>query len=316
MKKRTVITGLILAASLALTACGANSVNKNNTKEAAQAQNGAVTFTDALGRSVTVDHPKRVVSLLGSFTDEWLLAGGEVVGAVSDSFTSTDYTLDPSVVDVGSHMTPDAEKIISTAPDFIIATQAMDGQVALKDTFEQAGITVAYFDVDNFDDYADMMKVLTNITGREDLYQQNVTEVSKQIADAKAKANGSKPRVLFIRAASTSVKVKGSEGTVSGEILADLDTVNIADSNSALEDLSIEAIVAADPDFIFVTTQGSEKAGLANVEKLLTTNPAWSSLTAVKNGRYHVLDKTLYNSKPNEKWGEAYAHLAEILYAK
>jgi iron complex transport system substrate-binding protein len=53
---------------------------------------------------------------------------------------------------------------------------------------------------------------------------------------------------------------------------------------------------------------------MENVEKLLKSNAVWSSLTAVKNDRYYVLDKTLYNNKPNKRWGEAYQQLADILY--
>ena len=104
--------------------------------------------------------------------------------------------------------------------------------------------------------------------------------------------------------------------TRGGEILKDLGCVNIADSDtSLLDDLSLEAIVVADPDYIFVTTQGNDTdAAIRNIDKLLTSNPAWSSLTAVKQGRYYVLDKKLYNLKPNAKWGEAYKQLADILY--
>jgi iron complex transport system substrate-binding protein len=53
---------------------------------------------------------------------------------------------------------------------------------------------------------------------------------------------------------------------------------------------------------------------MSNVEKNLTDNPAWSSLKAVQNGQYYVLDKRLYNQKPNARWGEAYEKLADILY--
>ena len=35
-----------------------------------------VTFTDDLGRTVTVDQPERVAALLGSFAQIWMLAGG------------------------------------------------------------------------------------------------------------------------------------------------------------------------------------------------------------------------------------------------
>ena len=132
----------------------------------------------------------------------------------------------------------------------------------------------------------------------------------------KQRADGSKPTVLFLRAASSNVKAKGSDGNVCGEMLADLGCVNIADSDeSLLDDLSMEAIIAADPQYIFVTIQGNDSdAAMKNVEELLTSNPAWASLSAVKNDHYYILDKRLFNLKPNAKWGEAYKQLADILY--
>ena len=50
------------------------------------------------------------------------------------------------------------------------------------------------------------------------------------------------------------------------------------------------------------------------LEKTLFSNPAWETLTAVKEGRYHVMEQNLYNLKPNGRWGEAYEKLADILY--
>ena len=98
-------------------------------------------------------------------------------------------------------------------------------------------------------------------------------------------------------------------------MLADLGCVNIADSDkSLLDDLSLEAIVAEDPDYIFVTTQGNDtEAAMKNFNKLVSDNPVWSSLRAVKESRYYVLDKKLYNLKPNAQWGKAYKQLADIL---
>lgn len=274
-----------------------------------------VTFTDDLDREIEVDSPERVVTLLGSFCDEWLLAGGTVVGTANDTFTNYDFGFGDEVVDIGSTHEPDVEKILSVEPDFVIASAKLDAQVELKDTFEKAGITVAYLDVDDFGDYLRTLDIFTQITGEKENFDKYGTEVSKEIEQAKSKIDGRRPTVLFIRAAASSVKVKGSKGIVGGEILADLDTDNIADSNSLLEDLSMEAIIAADPDYIFVTTQGSDlDAALANVDELMISNPAWNSLKAVKNGNYYVLDKLLYNSKPNARWGEAYRYLADILY--
>ena len=245
-----------------------------------------------------------------------MLAGGNVVAAANDSWESLGLDLDGSVVNLGSILEPDVEQLIAAEPDFVIASANTDADVAMEETLTQAGITVAYFDVANFEDYLNMLSICTQITGRDDLYQKNGLDVQKEVEEMKQRADGSNPTVLFLRAASSNVKAKGSDGNVCGEMLADLGCVNIADSDeSLLDDLSMEAIIAADPQYIFVTIQGNDSdAAMKNVEDLLTSNPAWASLTAVKNDHYYILDKRLFNLKPNAKWGEAYKQLADILY--
>lgn len=317
MKKELIkIMGVILMTVTVLSGCGEKETQSMETEQPTEEE--GVTFTDDLGREVTIDHPQRVATMLGSFTDVWMLAGGEVVAAAGDSWTSLDLDLGEDVVDIGSFLEPDVELLIAAEPDFVIASANTDGNLELEETFRDAGITVAYFSVANFSQYLHMLDICTQITGREDLYEKNGLEVQKKIEEVKTRIDGSAPSVLFLRAASTNVKAKGSKDTVGGEILADLGCVNIADSDeSLLEDLSMEAIIAADPAYIFVTTHGTDtQAAMAVVEDQLLNNPAWNTLTAVQEGRYYVLDKSLYNLKPNARWGEAYEKLADILYPK
>ncbi len=278
-------------------------------------QNG-FTFTDDLGREVTVDAPERVAALLGSFTDTWLLAGGEVCAAANDSWESLGLPLGEDVVNLGSILEPDVEKLIDAEPDFVLASANTEGHLGLEDVLKKADIPVAYFAVSCFEEYLHMLDVCTQITGRRDLYEQNGIRVKEEIARIKERVDGSAPTVLFLRAASANVKAKGSKGTVCGEMLKDLGCVNIADSDKGLlEDLSMEAIIAGDPDHIFVTVQGNDQeAAMENVEEMLVSDPAWATLKAVQNGNYHVLDKRLFNLKPNARWGEAYGQLADILY--
>lgn len=304
--------GILIFSALLFVGCGAQQDGDAQNSEEPE----GYSFTDDLGREVTVSGHERVAALLGSFTDIWITSGGEVVAAANDSWTSLELNLDESVVNVGSILEPDVEKIIEAQPDLILASANTAADVALEETFEKAGITVAYFNVSNFEDYLRMLKICTDITGRADLYEQNGLEVQRQIEAVRQRIDGREPRILFLRASSSNVKAKGSKDTVGGEMLADLGCINIADSDeSLLDDLSMEAIIAANPDYIFVTTQGTDtQAAYNSIERLLTENPAWNSLTAVREGRYYVLDKRLYNLKPNAKWGEAYEQLADILY--
>lgn len=294
---------------------------KREEETAAQEETG-ITFIDDIGRTVTVESHDRVVTLIGSFTDVWLLAGGEVVGAANDSWSSFDLDLGTDVVNVGSHVEPDIEKIIAAKPDLVIASANTDADIDMEKILTNAGITVAYFSVSNFNEYMNMLEICTDITGRKDLFAANGTEVQAQVNTARERVNQRNlvgkeaPTIVFLRASASSVKAKGSYGNVGGEMLADLGCINIADDDdSLLDDLSMEAIIAADPDFIFVTTQGTDaEAVQRNIEETLLNNPAWNQLTAVKNGRYFILEKELYNLKPNAKWGEAYLKLADMLY--
>ena len=317
MKKMILKTlAVCLGACLLFTGCSSSGNEQAATQEETEVSSTAVTFTDALGREVTVDNPQRVVTLIGSFTDVWLLAGGEVVGACDDSWASLNLDLPEGVINTGKGAEPNLENILSAEPDFVIASVNTSSNVELLDTFDELGITCAYFDVSTFEDYLSMLKICTDITGRSDLYEKNGLDVQKQIEEAEARADGSAPTVLYLRTSTKSIQAKTSEGNVCGEILANLGCVNVADSDETLlESLSLEAIMRADPDYIFVTPQGTDKeAALANIEETFTSNPAWQSLTAVKEGRYYVLDPYLYNLKPNERWGESYEKMADILY--
>lgn len=297
---------------------------KKEEEESLLAEEAGITFIDDIGRNVTVESHDRVITMIGSFTDIWLLAGGEVVGAANDSWDSFDLNLGADVVNIGSHVEPDVEKIIAAKPDLVIASANTDADVKMEKLLVDSGITVAYFSVSNFNEYMNMLEICTDITGRKDLYARNGTEVQKQVDMARELVNQRNlegkeaPKIVFLRASASSIKAKGSYGNVGGEILADLGCINIADDDdSLLDDLSMEAIIAANPDFIFVTTQGKDADAIQrNIEETLLNNPAWSSLSAVKNGRYFVLEKELYNLKPNARWGEAYQKLADILYGE
>ncbi len=279
---------------------------------------GSILVVDHLEQSFSVQPPQRVACLIGSFTDVWLLAGGEdtLVASAGDAWTSLGLDLGEDVVNLGSVAEPNLELLLAAEPDFVLASLNTKADVALLDTFEELGIPVAYFQVTGFQDYLELLAVCTDLTGQPDNFQRYGVEVLAQIEAAKAKIDGSAPRVLYIRASGSSCKVKNSENSVLGEMLADLGCVNIADSQTGLlENLSLEVILAEDPDFIFAVLQGADSAAAEEVlRESLLSNPAWQSLTAVQEGRFHILDKRLYNLKPNGHWGEAYEALADILY--
>lgn len=322
---RALLLALAAVLALGLAACGAADSDPNDAapsvspEPAGDTAADSVTFTDDLGRQVTVSRsPQRVVPLIGSFAHVWQLAGGTMVATANDAWTQFDLGLDESVVDLGTTREISLELLLAAEPDFIIGSPNTDIDVELMPTFEEMGIPAAYFDVNDFAEYLHMLDLCTQITGRRDLYEQNGLSVQEQIdaAIARAEAADSHPTVLYLRASGSSVKAKGGEGTVLGNMLTDLGCVNIADSDtSLLEDLSIERIIADDPERIFIVLQGNDEEKVrARLAADLTDNPAWAGLTAVQEGRLYFMDQKLYNLKPNDRWGEAYEGLADILF--
>lgn len=300
---------LILASLLCLAALPAS---------AQEALPEPVCFEDSLGQQVEVNSPKRVAALIGSFAHIWHLAGGteQLVAAANDTWTSFDIPLNDDVVNLGASKKVNLEKIIASNPDFILASANTEANLILREPLEAMGIPTAYFQVSTFEEYLSMLRICTQITGCEENYQRYGEAVRSQVEAAKERADGSAPSALYIRVSGSGCKVKSSEGSVLGEMLADLGAVNIADSEtSLLENLSMEAILAQDPEFIFVVLQSTDPAVAQGVmEQTLLSDPAWQSLSAVQEGRFYILDQTLYNLKPNDRWGEAYEKLAQILY--
>ncbi len=313
---------LALALCLLLAGCAPSAApgtsSESSSGESTQQETQAVTFTDDLGRQVTVENPQRVAVLIGSYADIWCLAGGKdtLVAAANDAWTSFDLGLGEDVANLGGVKETNLEVLLAAQPDLVLASSNTAAQVDLLPTLEQAGLNVAYFMVSNFDEYLHMLDICTQITGREDCYEQYGQALEEQVEQARQRADGSQPKVLYVRATGSSCKVKNSQDSVLGEMLADLDCINIADSQSSLlEQLSLEVILQEDPDFIFAVLQGSDPTDAQRtLDETLLSNPAWQSLTAVKEGRFHVMDDQLYNLKPNARWGEAYEQLAQILY--
>ena len=299
--------------SLIISGCGSAS----SVKEAPAAAD-LVCFTDDLGREVNIARPNRVAVLLGSFADMWCLAGGAATlcAAADDAWSSFELELAENVVNLGSPMEPNPENLLASDPDLVIASAGYAEDMKLKDTFDAAGIPFAYFEVLSFKDYLRVLKIFTELTGCPDNYEKYGTAIASEVDAARGMADGSSPSVLLIRTTGSKVKVRNSTGTVLGEMLSDLGCENIADSEaSLLEELSMEVIMEKDPDYIFAVIQGDDtEKGMQTLKNVLFSDPAWNSLTAVKEDRFHVMDHKLYNLKPNALWGTAYENLAKILY--
>ena len=207
------------------------------------------------------------------------------------------------------------EAIAALEPDLLIVFSTDPAQKALGEAAEGIGIRVLYTNIDDFDDYEAVMKDLTAETGRDDLYKKNVADVAEAIEEiiGSVPEDAKEGTYLLLHVSATKSKVEKNDYFAS-EIFNNLGLTNIAADDSSFDDLSIEQIVTADPDYIFVVPRGDEKKAMASFDELFTGQAAWESLSAVKNGKYYLLSKDLFGLKPNDKWAETYKAAFELLY--
>ncbi len=295
---------LIICICLSLFGCSGNAPEDKT----------GIALTDVFGNTVYLSGDASLASGYASFAECVLLSGNRLCGVTEDAITEHDLSVEENTAIIGSVKQLNLEAITALDPDYLLLSADLTAHLSLDESLTALGIPHGYFRVDVFDDYKALMQTLCAISGREDLFAQNVTAVEKEIAAIRQSIPKTTDTVLLLRAYSTGVKAK-SDDNLAGMILKEFGLVNIADNDhSMLEELSLEQIILSDPDHIFVLTMGDEAAALSYLEQNFQNNPAWNKLRAIKQGNYHLLPKQLFHYKPNHRWSESYAYLAKCIF--
>ncbi len=308
----------------------------------------SVSFTDDLGRTVHIEHPRAVASLQGSLATLWLLSGGTLAAATTDCFLEppkmtsekaaaenktwkTDgffshqngvFSLfgksSSDVLNVGAMMSPNAELLISSGVDFALLSAKQGSHKKIESTLEKAGITCAFFNYDDFQSFLRIFDIFCKITHSPQNFEKFGKMQEERIAKIISKKSGNQKSILTLRASTSRVQAKKSSDTTAGTILFSLGCRNVADTDKdGSAEISMEKILSDEPDFIFVVTMGvDEQKALESVKKTLESNPAWKTLRAVKNGRYFVLPRELYHFKAGARWAESYEILSKLFEEK
>ena len=149
MIRRILCVSLAIVLILALGACQASRTEDDDCY---------ISFTDDLGREVTLSKkPSRVAVLFSSYAEIWTVAGGEVAITVGESISRELVAPNTPLVDSNAGKSIDSERLLAYSPDFVIASADIDAQVACAPTLRAAGIPIAYFRVDSFADYLNML---------------------------------------------------------------------------------------------------------------------------------------------------------------
>lgn len=267
-------------------------------------------FVDSLNRTVTIEEkPLKVVSLYASFADLWYEAGGELVGIIESS------SIPEKAIDLpklGKMSTPNVEAILALEPDLVIIRAGYAKQEELIDTFEASNINVFAVDYNNFDETMTAYENFCLMNEREDLYETKALPMIEAVESYKSENEFS---YLLMFATSKSISTK--DDNITSHIIDDLGGMNITSeyqiADEETKQFSFEKILEANPKYIFVQTMGTVEDAIARMDSDITSNPAWASLDAVKEGRFFYLPKELFIYKPNMRFVEAYDYIIDLL---
>jgi iron complex transport system substrate-binding protein len=246
-------------------------------------------YTDALGRSVNIESvPRRIVSHVPSIT-EMLFAlglGDKVVGRSDYCDFPPEALLKPSV---GDYFDPSLERIVAAEPDLVLTDGHSEGVKKLGDL----GITFFTIDPKNTDEIFRDIAILGQMTGTEsqaeavtDRMRKEMAAVTEKVKDARKvrvfyAIDTSNPALPWTAGAGsfidTFIRLSGGENIASG-------------ANGAWVQLSIEVVIAGNPEVIVMATKhGTIPTQVSD----LKNNQAWQEMTAVQNNSIRIIDADL-----------------------
>lgn len=266
-----------------------------------------LTLTDDAGRQVTIERrPERIVSLAPSNTEILFAvgAGERVVGV--DTFSDHPGEV-ASLPRLGGLTDTNFEKIVELAPDLILTIGGTDEQVA---RLEELGITVLVIQPETFEDVLDRIRLIGRVVGEEQAAADLLAEMGARV-DAVRRAVGDVPEAerprVFYEVWHDPLMTVGPGGFIH-DVIALAGGVNVfADADNPWPVVSLEAVVARDPQVIITTFQDSYDQLLAR------SRPGWDGISAVQQGRVYRIDQNLI-SRPGPRLVDALEQVARFLY--
>lgn len=258
--------------------------------------------------------PSRIVTLSSSDTEIMLALGGNVVGR-STVLGQVRPPEAAAIPEVGNAHEIRFEKLATLKPDLVVGSPSL---MQHKGTVEKLGATMLFNSHNTYADIQHTIRLYGQVLGREEAAEKLIRDLDAQMKRATQTMPAHKPKAIILYGAPGSFVV-ALPSSYPGNILELAGGVNAAASFPKLDtmpqyaELSLERIVAANPDAIYLITHGDPEAVLESFKKELESNPVWKNLNAVKNGHYEVLPNDLFAANPGLRIPDAVKHLNELL---
>lgn len=302
---KNIIRIVILACVLIISGCSTHSEASQNNADATEE---SITITDLEGRELDFNQPpKRIITLSAGDMETIHALGGEVIGRpvirgeIPEEFKD--------IPEIGTSKDINMETIISLDPDLVIAHPELNANEI--PALEQMGIPVMHTGADNIKEIQASIKMFGDVLHKENEATALNTDIDEKLNALKT---DDELRTLLMFGVPGTLMVALSD-TLSGNMLEAVGGYNIAHDFPALDNykgyaqLETEKILVADPEVIFLITPGPPELALASLTEEIEKNPAWQSISAVKNDRIIQLPNALFGANPGVKVTESLEYL-------
>jgi iron complex transport system substrate-binding protein len=270
----------------------------------------ALTFTDGLGRTVTLNGPaQRVISLAPSNTEILFAIGAGKQVAGRDQLS--DFPEEAkAVTDIGSTFDAlNTELIVAQKPDLVLAAEINTPEQVKQ--LENLGLTVYYLkNPTTLEGMYDNLMLVAQMTGHTEEAAQLVESLKARVdaVDKKIAPLSSKFSVFYELDGTDPAKpFTAGKGTFITLLIDRAGGYNIASDIDGYPQMSLEQVVAADPAFIIL---GDARYGIT--AESIAQRPGWENISAVQNGNIVPFNDDLV-SRPGPRLVDALEELAKLL---
>lgn len=208
------------------------------------------------------DDPQRIVSAGGDLTEiVFALGHGDrLVGADS---TSTYPAEARALAQVGYVRRLAAEGVVSLAPDLVLAADDA-GSAATMELLSEAGVRILTAPAtDTVDDVPAKVRFIGEAIGDPDAGEALAASIAADVATVRQAVSrlASTPKVLFILSVRGGAPLVGGTGTSAHTMIEEAGGDNVAAALDGWKPMNSEAIIAAAPEVIVMTTAHSDRLG-------------------------------------------------------
>ena len=326
MKKFRKLFALIMFLTVFVSACAPTAVQDQSTENIAEEQPADAASVEAVDETEPepmvfyddmenmlefVEYPKAIVSLSPSMTEQLFAMGAadQVVGR-DDASLYPEEALE--VESIGSlYGDLPAETILALEPDLVLTAEIISPETVTA--LQDLGLQV-YWQQNpaTFEDLFENIKDIAALTGNQDMVEAVVEDLEARVAAVEEAVSDAEttPSVFYeLDGTDPSNPWTTGSGTFIDYIMTMAGSANAASElQGDYAQMSAEALIAADPDFILL---GDALYG--TTPESVMERAGWDAITAVQNGAVYPFNPDIL-SVPGPRLVEGLEEMAKLLH--